>query len=98
MADSVILQDMYQVIKLLDREDKVKLGEMLRDHLSREAGLEFSPGDKIKFATRHGILIEGVILRLTGKNMKIASKQDRNGNAQPRAVNWTVSRQLVSPA
>lgn len=96
-AQTLTVFDLIGAAKTLSREDQVTLGEMLREHLSRSVSREIRPGDPVKFTDRAGRTITGVLLRLTGKNAKVAAKEDRHGPTV-MTVNWTVSRQLIMPA
>lgn len=81
--------------KNLDRESQVALSSEMYQHLARTASRVVKPGDQVKFVDRSGAEVVGTLLRLTAKNAKIVVQTP--GSLTGR-VNWTVSRQLVSPA
>ena len=91
---TLTLNDMYEAAKTMSREDKMRLRDMLSEHLSREVRMDFGPGDKVKFNGRHGDVIVGTILRVNRKSVKVAVT--RLDGLRPQL--WNVSPQLITAA
>jgi len=96
---SVTVQDVMAAALTLSREDRQKLQQLLNSNLRSEVMASFYPGDKVKFKARSGVTIEGLVIRVNAKSVKVSSSQDRYGQVNSRGkVTWTVSPQFIQAA
>lgn len=81
----------------------LKLPPLEAQALLREASLAIQsqvrravrPGQKVRFVTRHGVVIEGTVDRVNPKNVVVEAHTDRLGLKTTRPVMWTVSPGLL---
>lgn len=99
MADIVSnFADVYKAASTLSREDRQTLERMLNDQLKSEVRRSFFPGDKVKFQSRNGAMIEGIVIRVNQKTVKVSSKMDKYGHVASFPMTWIVAPQFVQAA
>lgn len=77
------------------RELSIELHELFQDKAHAKVRM-LRPGTKVKFRHSNGFTIEGTLLKVNYKTVKIAGNKDRHG--RPANVNWSVSPNLVEVA
>ena len=65
--------------------------------LERKARNAVDIGQKVRFRSKYGPMIEGVVTRVNRKNIIVMASMDRHGLKTPRPVQWTVSPSLLTP-
>jgi len=99
MADiASTFAEVYKAASTLNREDRQTLERMLSDQLKSEVRRSFFPGDKVKFKSRTGAMIEGIVIRVNQKTVKVSSKMDKYGQVVTFPMTWIVAPQLVQAA
>ena len=92
------LKDISAAALKLSRDDQLRLVTSVNGNLRMVALCSFSPGTKVRFNTRSGVSIEGKVVRVNNKNVKVESRYDRYGTDVGHTVTWTVSPQLLTNA
>ena len=85
----VSLAEISQAIAKMTREDILKVGEMTKlrwKYLESVEKLAFSVGDMVEFEDRYGETIQGTILKLLTKNIRLHTTE---------GATWTVSPGLL---
>ncbi|SRR5258708_2446542 len=96
---TLIKTNLFKDFVEYSREDQLELVKQLVQYVADTAVLSLRPGQMVKFKTRNGVWIEGKIIRVNQKSIKITSRQDRQGSSSPdgRIISWSVSPSLVVP-
>jgi len=90
---AMTVQEIIKACRELDRNELITVFEQIR--LLASSPVSIQVGQKVRFKTRAGVTIEGLVTKVNRKSVKVVSKQNRYGSELPYDVTWTVGPSLI---
>lgn len=88
--------DILDAIAKLPISVQSEIARTLTDRIQYQAKSLIRVGVRVSFRTKHGVDIEGIVLKVNGKSVKVLATKDRYGMETRGHVQWTVSPQLLT--
>jgi len=88
--------DILDAIAKLPISVQSEIARTLTDRIQYNAKRQLHVGVKVSFRTKHGVYIEGTVIKVNGKSVKVLAGKNRYGNETLGNVQWTVSPQLLT--
>lgn len=88
--------EVWEGFKNLSPADQQRLLESGRNLRRIEAKYAFRPGDRVKFKTKHNIVIKGEFHRQKQKYAEVLSNMDRDGRVLAVKMTWNVPPEMLT--